>query len=89
LINFDILGLIAGILTSISLLPQLREVLKGKIVNDIAPVVLIILIVGLSLWAWYGVLKTEMPIILSTSFAVIVNLCLFALHNIYRKPKSI
>ncbi|WP_083564159.1 SemiSWEET family transporter [Chryseobacterium carnipullorum] len=37
---------------------------------------LIILIIGLSFWVWYGILKKEWPIIISNGFAVIVDVCL-------------
>ncbi|MCD1119103.1 MULTISPECIES: SemiSWEET transporter [Chryseobacterium] len=72
----NILGTIAGILTSISMLPQLIKVLKENNVEDLSALMLIILIIGLSFWVWYGILKNEWPIIISNGFAVIVDVCL-------------
>lgn len=71
-----IIGTIAGVLTSVSMLPQLIKVLREKNVEDISAVMLCVLITGLSLWVWYGILKEEWPIILSNSFAVMVNIAL-------------
>lgn len=85
MINENFLGIIAGILTCISMLPQLIKVLKEKNVDDLSPVMLLTLIIGLSLWVWYGIMKTEVPIIYSNSFAVLVNLCLLISYLIYRK----
>ena len=79
------LGIIAGILTSVSMLPQLIKVLKEKNADDISPIMLLILICGLSLWVWYGILKDEPPIIYSNAFAVCVNLSLLTSYFIYRK----
>ena len=77
----NILGIVAGILTSVAMLPQLIKVLKEKNVEDISWLMSAILITGLSLWVWFGILKEEWSIILSNGFAVLVNvvllLCLF------------
>jgi len=80
-----IIGSAAGILTSVSMIPQLIKVLKDKNVDDLSGVTLIVLISGLSLWVWFGIMKQEWPIILSNSFAVLVNLWLGICLIIYRK----
>jgi len=84
--NENILGIAAGILTSVSMIPQLIKVIKEKDVKDISLVMLLILISGLSLWIWYGIKKDELPIILSNSFAVLVNISLLGCYMIYKKP---
>lgn len=81
----NIIGTIAGVLTSVSMLPQLIKVWKEKNVEDISALMLCVLIAGLSLWVWYGILKEEWPIILSNSFAVLVNICLGICLIMYRK----
>ncbi|WP_417429533.1 SemiSWEET transporter [Halpernia sp.] len=83
--NENILGLIAGGITSIAMLLQLIKVLKEKDVEDLSLVMILTLICGLSLWVWYGFLKDELPIILSNAFAVLVNICLLISYFIYRK----
>lgn len=72
----DVIGTAAGILTSIAMVPQLLKVIKEKNVEDISGLMLGVLISGLILWIWYGIMKGELPIILSNSFAVLVNLIL-------------
>ncbi|SFH82373.1 SemiSWEET transporter [Halpernia frigidisoli] len=81
----NILGLVAGAITSVAMLPQLIKVLKEKDVKDLSLVMILTLISGLSLWVWYGFLKDELPIILSNAFAVLVNICLLISYIIYRK----
>ena len=83
--NENILGLVAGGITSVAMLPQLLKVLKEKNVEDISLMMIAVLIVGLSLWVWYGFLKDELPIILSNAFAVLVNLALLAAYFRYRQ----
>ncbi|SMC75758.1 SemiSWEET transporter [Moheibacter sediminis] len=72
----DIIGTTAGVLTSVAMVPQLLKVIKEKNVEDISGLMLGVLITGLSLWVWYGFMKGEWPIILSNSFAILVNLIL-------------
>lgn len=81
----DTLGIEAGILTSGAMIPQLVKVLKEKNVEDLSAGMLIVLILGLSLWVTYGIMKEDWPIILSNSLAVLVNIYLAICLVIYRK----
>jgi MtN3 and saliva related transmembrane protein len=83
--NENVLGIIAGILTSAAMIPQLIKVLKEKNAEDISWVMLLVLISGLSLWVWYGFLQDELPIILSNSFSVLLNITLLICCFIYKK----
>ncbi|REC59152.1 hypothetical protein DRF65_27490 [Chryseobacterium pennae] len=83
--NENLLGIIAGVLTSISMIPQLIKVIREKNVEDISLLMLLVLISGLSLWVWYGFMKDELPIIVSNSFAVLVNISLLICYTIYNK----
>nr|WP_315031148.1 SemiSWEET transporter [uncultured Chryseobacterium sp.] len=85
--NENIIGLIAGGLTSISMIPQLMKVIREKNVEDISLLMLLVLISGLSFWVGYGFMKGELPIIFSNSFAVIVNISLLVCYIKYRKKK--
>lgn len=71
--NITLLGIIAGIFTSVAMLPQLIKVLKEKRVENLSPITLIILMTGLSLWVWYGFAKEDIAVIASNLFALLVN----------------
>ena len=86
--NTEILGLIAGGLTSIASMPQLIKVIKTKNVEDLSWLMLMILVSGLSLWVWYGIEQQELPIILSNSFAVVVNLALLICYFVFRNSEK-
>ncbi|UJF29378.1 SemiSWEET transporter [Kaistella sp. 97-N-M2] len=83
--NENVLGIVAGILTSVAMLPQLIKVIKEKNAEDLSWMMITILIIGLSLWVWYGIIKDELPIILSNAFAVLVNICLLFSYFKFRK----
>ena len=80
----NILGLVAGGITSVAMLPQLIKVIKEKDVSDLSLLMILFLVSGLSLWVWYGFLKDELPIILSNSFAVLVNIGLLICYFCYK-----
>lgn len=61
----QILGLTAGLLTSISSLPQLLKILKDKKAEDISKLMFWALIAGVALWVVYGFMKKDLPIIIT------------------------
>lgn len=81
----QIIGIAAGVLTSTSMLPQLAKLIKEKKADAISPVMLIVLISGLTLWTFYGILKNDWPIIITNAFAWLVNGVLLILRQVYKK----
>ena len=80
-----VIGIVAGILTSISMVPQLVKVLKERDVENLSPLMVAVLLAGVSAWVVYGLLKTEWPIILSNAFSVLVNTTLLVSYFVFRK----
>jgi MtN3 and saliva related transmembrane protein len=72
-------GIGAGVLTALSLLPQLVKVIREKSSESISLVMLIILLAGLAGWTWYGILKNDLAIILTNAFSLLTNLAIMAL----------
>ena len=85
----QIIGIVAGILTATSLIPQLIKILKEKKADDVSPLMLIILLAGLGLWATYGIMKTDWPIIVTNSFSFLLNTVVLFLRFRYSKDKKV
>ncbi|ODS86669.1 MAG: hypothetical protein ABS46_00805 [Cytophagaceae bacterium SCN 52-12] len=84
--NFeDLIGLSAGLLTSTAMVPQLTKVLKTRETENLSVAMILVLIAGVGLWTYYGILKSELPIILSNGFSVLINLALLACALIFKK----
>lgn len=79
-----VIGTIAGILTSVSMIPQLIKVLKEKDVENLSWGMIAVLLTGVSLWVVYGVIKNEWPIILSNGFSILVNTLLLIYYFKYK-----
>ncbi|RYE00311.1 MAG: hypothetical protein EOP54_00580 [Sphingobacteriales bacterium] len=80
-----VIGIVAGILTSVSMVPQLVKVIKEKEVTNLSPLMIGVLLAGVSLWVVYGLMLKEWPIILSNVFSVLVNTTLLICYFIFRK----
>ena len=77
-------GIAAGILTGVSLLPQLIKIIKEKKANSISFVMLAVLLAGLCVWIVYGVLKKDFPIIVTNSFSLLTNIIIVVLTAKYK-----
>lgn len=73
-------GIAAGLLTALSMLPQVFKTIKTKKAEHVSPLMLVILIGGVALWVVYGIIKSDLPIIITNSFSVLVNLCMLFLR---------
>ena len=81
----QVIGIIAGICTGVSLLPQLIKIIKENKSNDISWFMLFILLTGLAGWVWYGILKEDYPIIITNSFSFLVNAAIIFFTVRFRK----
>ena len=81
------IGLLATAFSVASTLPQIRKALRTKDTEDVSIRFLIVLIIGLSLWAIYGVGKADIVILIGNSIGVSLNICMLVLKVRYsRKP---
>ncbi len=80
----QVIGIAAGIFTSASMIPQVIKMIQEKKAAQVSIVMILILITGISLWIWYGVLKTDFPIIITNAFSLLVNIVLIILRIKYK-----
>ena len=73
-------GIAAGVMTAVSMLPQLIKIIKEKKSDDVSVIMLMVLIVGLGLWVVYGFMREDWPIILTNSFSFLLNLLVLTLR---------
>lgn len=85
----EIIGLVAGVCTAISLLPQIIKVIREKKTEDISLFYLIVLLVGLALWTFYGFLKNDLPIIATNIFSMVLNITMITLGIRYKRKGSV
>ncbi|GEQ85879.1 hypothetical protein ULMS_13870 [Patiriisocius marinistellae] len=69
----EIIGTLAGIFTTVAVIPQIVKAVQTKKVNDISPVFFSVLLLGVGLWTYYGILKKDWPIILTNGISFLLN----------------
>lgn len=79
-----IIGICAGILTSVSTVPQLLKMYKEKKAKDVSIGFLLVLILGLILWIVYAIEKNDLILLFANAFSVMVNLMVLFLKYRYR-----
>ena len=61
----QLIGLTAGVLTTISFLPQVIKTWKSKSANDLSLLMFSMFCTGILMWLIYGLLINDLPIIFS------------------------
>ena len=79
-----ILGLAAGVLTTIAFLPQMLQIWQTKSAKDVSYVMLIVYMSGLLLWLVYGIILGALPVILANGVTLCFNLIILWLKIKYK-----
>ena len=80
----DIIGLIAGTLTTIAFLPQLHKTWKSKSAKDVSSVMMITFCIGVFLWLIYGLAIQATPVIVANAVTLILALLILVLKIRYK-----
>lgn len=81
----DVLGLVAGICTTIAVIPQIKKTWQTKKAEDVSPGMFSILLFGVFLWVIYGITQRDMPIIVTNGVSLALNGMMLFLMLRYRK----
>lgn len=84
----DIIGILAGICTTVAVLPQIIKAWKTKEVKDVSKGMFAVLITGLALWVVYGLFKKDWPIIVTNAVSLGLNGFMMFLMIRYNKSKN-
>lgn len=83
----QVIGYIAGIFTSMAVIPQIAKAWRTRKVDDISLITVSILICGLGLWTFYGILNKAWPIIITNGISCLLN-CFLCGLVCYEKRKQ-
>ncbi|MFH0974550.1 MAG: SemiSWEET transporter [Spirochaetota bacterium] len=72
--NCELIGIIAGIATTGSFIPQAYKVYKTKRTADLSATTYFVLIVGLCLWTTYGIKIQAISIILANAVTLLLSI---------------
>ncbi|MFZ5628047.1 MAG: SemiSWEET transporter [Spirochaetota bacterium] len=81
----DFLGFIAGMITTVSFVPQVVRIYRIKSGRDISLWMMLLFALGISLWLIYGLLLASLPIILANSVTLLLVLAILILKIYYAR----
>jgi MtN3 and saliva related transmembrane protein len=77
--TLDLLGLVAGSLTTISFVPQVLKIWRTRSGQDVSLGMFILFSLGVLLWLVYGLALGAVPIIVANAATLILALVVLAL----------
>ena len=84
-ITIELIGLLAGIITSSGFIPQLYRGYKTKKLDDVSYFMPAVLSVGMSLWFVYGFLISSISVMIANAFSISCSILLILLKINYSK----
>lgn len=80
----ELLGLIAGLFTTIAFVPQVVKIWKSKHAHDVSLAMFAIFSAGVALWIVYGFVIDSLPVILANSVTFALALAVLILKLYFR-----
>lgn len=82
--SHDLLGIVAGTLTTISFIPQLLRILRTRSADDISWAMFSVFAMGTTLWIVWGVGQRAVPVILANAITLLLTAVIMFLKWRYR-----
>jgi MtN3 and saliva related transmembrane protein len=81
----NIVGIAAGSLTTLSLVPQVIKTWRSRSAKDLSLSMLLVFITGVALWETYGLMLGAPPIIVANGFTLALLLTMLAMKMKYSR----
>ncbi len=78
-----LLGITAGAMTTGSILPQVLKIVQSKSSRDVSTLFFLVMAAGMLLWLVYGVLRSDLVIVLWNAISLSLSLVILALKKVY------
>ena len=78
------IGIFAGVLTTVSFIPQVIKVWRFKSAKDLSAWWLLIFFMGVSSWLVYGFLIIDFPIVIANAATIFLLIFIIIAKIIYR-----
>ncbi len=74
----EVVGMVAGLLTTIAFVPQVLKTWRTRSARDFSLPMLLLFTVGIALWLAYGLLLGQVPIILPNVVTLVLTAYILA-----------
>ena len=81
-IGLNMIGYLAGALTTVAFVPQVVHIVRKRSAHDISWAMFSIFSVGVALWLWYGIRLASWPLIVANgvTLALVLTILVLKLH---------
>lgn len=86
--NATHIGLVAGFLTSVAVIPQVVRTYRTRHARDISIWQPLLLDIGMILWLIYGVMLRNLPLILANAFSIFCNTLLIGMKIYFKEDDN-
>ena len=83
----NLIGIFAGFLTTVSLIPQLIQLYRSRCATDISLGMYVIYSAGVLLWLIYGISRSDFPITLWNAIALVLACTVLLTKVIFDRQK--
>jgi len=83
--SITLLGFLAATLTTLAFLPQLLKIYNSKSAKDISLPSFSVFSLGVLLWLIYGILKSDIPIIIANIVTIMIAIAIVFLKFRYER----
>ena len=84
MIDSDVLGMVAGTLTTVAFVPQVLKTWRSKSAKDVSYSMFLIFTAGVLCWLFYGIVINAAPIIIANSVTLVLAFTMLVMKFIYR-----
>jgi MtN3 and saliva related transmembrane protein len=81
----EVIGIVAGICTSSSVIPQLVKTVRTKKATDVSLLMFVVLLTGNSLWVYYGADMGDVPIVATNILSILLNIAMLFFKFKYKE----
>lgn len=81
---FEIFGYMAAVLTTVAFVPQVIKIYKDKSAKSISFRTFYIFTIGIVCWLIYGISLGSVPMIISNSVAISLNVMIIVMKHLYK-----
>ena len=75
----ELMGLVAGVLTTSSFIPQVIQIIRTRDVSGISVIMYIAFTLGVFLWLIYGMLNAQIALIMTNSITLVLAMTILVM----------
>ncbi|MEK9602927.1 MAG: SemiSWEET transporter [Flavobacteriaceae bacterium] len=83
--EIEIIGLVAATLTTLAFVPQVFKIWKKRSAKGVSVSMYLIMLIGISMWFWYGVLINSIAVMAANLVSGVLQLFIIVFALLHRK----